>query len=155
MQKTNKLVENREWLVALVLLVLLGALKTKAALLVHSLLDRARALAAVTTPNNSLLANESFVEFAVLPLAAAAVDHLTDIKAARNGDTGWSWANLIQSTLQTYFFTRPLAALTGHDIDPRDGRTGFGLCLLATAMWLSLPGIPRRFHLMNQRNPSS
>ncbi|OAL42521.1 hypothetical protein IQ07DRAFT_637652 [Pyrenochaeta sp. DS3sAY3a] len=139
-QKNNNIIQNREWLL---LLVCLGALKIGAVFLVHSLLDHAHTLAVVSTPDNTLLANGAFVEFVALPLAAATMDHLTDIKAARNGDICWSWTNLIQSTLQTYFFVRPLAALAGHDLDPRDGRMGFGLCLLVIAIWLSLPGIPR------------
>ncbi|KAK7177963.1 hypothetical protein PSPO01_15985, partial [Paraphaeosphaeria sporulosa] len=125
------------------LLICLGTLKAGAVLLVGGLLDQAHALALHSEASNILLADGAFIDFTVLPLATAALDHLTDLKIAHEGDNISSWANLIQSTLQTYFFVRPLAALAGHDIDPKDGRVGIGLCFLAIASWLSLPVVPR------------
>jgi Ca2+/H+ antiporter len=142
MQKSNSIAATREWVA---LLVCLGTLKAGAVLLVGGLLDQAHALALHSETRNNLLADGAFIDFTVLPLATAALDHLTDLKIAHEGDVISSWANLIQSTLQTYFFVRPLATLAGHDIDPKDGRVGIGLCFLAIASWLSLPVVPRRF----------
>ncbi|KAF9728524.1 hypothetical protein PMIN01_13352 [Paraphaeosphaeria minitans] len=140
MQKSNSIAATREWVA---LLICLGTLKAGAVLFVGGLLDQAHALALHSEASNILLADGAFIDFTVLPLATAALDHLTDLKIAHKGDNISSWANLIQSTLQTYFFVRPLAALAGHDIDPKDGRVGIGLCFLAIASWLSLPVVPR------------
>jgi hypothetical protein len=145
LRNQSRPVENVEWVLLAVCLV---ALKAVAIYLVHRLLRHAHALAApapTPNPNSNVPGTISIVDFVILPLAVAAIDHLADVKTARNGDIGWAWANLIQSTLQTYFFTRPLAALAGHNIDPTDGRMGIGLCLLAVAVWLAVPGLPREY----------
>ncbi|KAH8710262.1 hypothetical protein GQ44DRAFT_776633 [Phaeosphaeriaceae sp. PMI808] len=139
-QRNSRLVKNREWVV---LLLCLGALKAGAVVLVYNLLGHAHTLSLGSSPRNALIENDSFVGFVLLPLAVAAVDHWVDIKTACKGDIDWSWANLTQSMLQTYFFLRPLTALTGHNINPTQGRMGIGFCLLAVAVWLSVPGIPR------------
>ncbi|KAF9730134.1 hypothetical protein PMIN01_12067 [Paraphaeosphaeria minitans] len=139
-QKYNSIAAPREWVA---LLICLGTLKAGAVLLVGGLLDQAHALVLHSEPSIPFLADGTFVDFTVLPLATAALDHLTDLRIAYEGDDSSSWANLIQSTLQTYFFVRPLAALAGHDIDPRDGRVSIGLCFMAIASWLWLPVVPR------------
>jgi Ca2+/H+ antiporter len=131
----------QEWVV---LLLCVGALKAGAFVLARDLLECAHAMTAISDSRSTFLTSSAFVDFIVLPLAAAAVDHLPDIATARTEDVDRPWTNLIQSALQTYFFTRPLAALAGHDIDPQDGRIGIGFCVLAIAVWLLIPGIPRK-----------
>lgn len=134
--------DAREWIV---LLICVGALKAGAVLLVRGLQEDAHALALVPGSIGDPMVNGVLIDFFVIPLAVTAVDHLADIKTAHAGDIVWSWTNLIQSALQTYFFVRPLAALAGHDIDPNDGRVGMGICFSAIATWVSLPGVPSRF----------
>ena len=140
----RRLSENRGWVALLVGLI---TLKAGAVRLVYGLLDDAHALASPLGPNSNLDGASFFIDFVVFPLAVAATDHSADMKTALNGDFGWAWANLVQSMLQTYFFLRPLAAITSDNIDPRDGRIGTGILLLATAVWVSLPGIPSTFFL--------
>jgi Ca2+/H+ antiporter len=137
----------REWAV---LLFCVGALKAGAFVLARDLLECAHAMIAISDSPSTSLTSSVFVDFIVLPLAAAAVDHLPDIAPARTEDVDQPWTHLIQSALQTYFFTRPLAALAGHDINPQDGRMGIGFCVLAIAGLLLIPGIPRKsisFHM--------
>ncbi|KAL5371987.1 hypothetical protein PMIN06_012793 [Paraphaeosphaeria minitans] len=138
--KSNSIAATREWVA---LLICLGTLKAGAVLLVGGLLDHAQAFALHPEASNTLLADAALIDFTVLPLATAALDHLADLKMAHEGDNVSSWANLIQSTLQTYYFVRPLAALAGHDVDPKDGRMCIGLCFMAIASGLSLPVVPR------------
>ncbi|KAL5389112.1 hypothetical protein PMIN02_007460 [Paraphaeosphaeria minitans] len=149
-QKTNSIAAAREWVA---LLICLSALKAGAVHLGGDLPDQALGLH--SGPSNVLLADGAFVGFTVLPLATAALDHLTDLKIALEGDDISPWANLIQSTLQTYFFVRPLASLAGHAIDPQDGRVGIGFCFLAIASCISLPLVPRRFRLTKRSKISS
>ncbi|KAF9730291.1 hypothetical protein PMIN01_12224 [Paraphaeosphaeria minitans] len=138
--KSNSIAATREWVA---LLICLGTLKAGAVLLVGGLLDHAQAFALHPEASNTLLADAALIDFTVLPLATAALDHLADLKMAHEGDNVSSWANLIQSTLQTYYFVRPLAALAGHDVDPKDVRMCIGLCFMAIASGLSLPVVPR------------
>ncbi|KAJ6192068.1 hypothetical protein J3E72DRAFT_273726 [Bipolaris maydis] len=84
-------------------------------------------------------ARSSIAHFAILPLVATAIDHLADVNVAYRGDMYWPWVNLCQSTLQTFFFIRPLFMLVGHDLNPQSGHIGIALCFLGTALWLSLP----------------
>lgn len=140
-RRSTSTVATREWAA---LLICVGILKIGAVILFHSLLGHAHELALQSELHNSVFADGTFVEFTLLPLSAAVLDHLTDIKLAHEGDKEASWMNLIQSTLRTYFFVRPLAALAGHEIDPIFGRMGIGLSFLAIASWFSLPAIPRK-----------
>jgi hypothetical protein len=132
---------NGEWVV---FLVSLAALKVGAVLLVRSILNHARAISLTLGPSGASVASSLVVEFAAIPLAVTAVDHLADINAAYKGGIHGPWASLCQSTLQTYFFVRPLLTLAGHNINPQDGRMGIALCFLGIAVWLSLPSISRR-----------
>jgi Ca2+/H+ antiporter len=131
----------REWVV---LLLCVGALKAGAFVLARDLLDYAHAMAAILDSESTFLTRSVFADFIVLPLVAAAVDHLPDIATARSQIFDRPWTNLIHSALQTYFFTRPLAALAGHDIDPTNGRMGIVVSVLAIAVWLLIPGVPRK-----------
>jgi Ca2+/H+ antiporter len=137
----------QEWVV---LLLCVAALKAAAFILARNILDRTHAMAAILDSESSFLTSSVFVDFIVLPLVAAAVDHLPDIATAGTQPCDQPWTNLIQSALQTYFFTRPLATLAGHDIDPKDGRMGIGFGVLSIAVWLWFPGVPRKsiFFLM-------
>jgi hypothetical protein len=140
---------DSEWVVLLVCLV---ALKVGAARLVHSVWNQMQAIAWSAGQDSTWEASGAVVQFAVLPLAVTAVDHLADISAAYRGDIDWPWASLCQSTLQTFFFIRPLFTLVGHNLDPRSGRIGIALCFLGIALWLSLPALSRRFSLHDTRN---
>jgi hypothetical protein len=140
---------DSEWVVLLVCLV---ALKVGAARLVHSVWNQMQAVAWTAGQDGTWEASGAVVQFAVLPFAATAVDHLADISAAYRGDIDWPWASLCQSTLQTVFFIRPLFTLVGHNLDPRSGCIGIALCFLGIALWLSLPGLSRRFSLHDMRN---
>ncbi|EOA85881.1 uncharacterized protein SETTUDRAFT_28838 [Exserohilum turcica Et28A] len=125
-----------EWIVLLVCLV---ALKLAAANLVHSVWKQIRGVALTMDEDIAWESSDAVVQFAILPLATAAVDHLADISAAYRGDIYWSWISICQSTLQTFFLIRPLFVLVGHDLDPRSGRIGIAMCFLGIALWLSLP----------------
>lgn len=136
-QKGSRIAGNgSNWIILLIFLVTLRAV---AVLFVHNLLKHLHGL------RSSPVANNTFIDFTILPLVVVAVDHSTNIGLALRGDVSGPWTSLAQSTLSTYFFVRPLAALAGHDVDPAGGRMSFGSCLLATAIWLSIPGVPRRF----------
>jgi hypothetical protein len=133
--------EPRKWVV---LLVCLGALKAGAVWLVHSLRENTYAMISNSDPESDLATRGFLIDFFLVPLAVVVVDHLADIKVARTDDFDSSWVNHIQSALQTYLFVRPIAALAGHDINPKAGRESIGLCFLAIAIWVSLPVVPRR-----------
>lgn len=124
-----------EWIVLLVLLV---ALRVAAVYLVLDLPLRLHALASDSPSSDTL------TYFVLTPLAVVLVDHSANVRLACDGNLNESWMNLIQSTLSTYFFFRPLAALAGHDVDPAGGRVGLGTCLLLSAFWLSISSIPRK-----------
>lgn len=89
--------------------------------------------------------NATLINRILLPLLVAALDQSTNIALVFAERIGESWTNIIQSTLTTYFFTRPLAALAGHNMDPTRGRLPFGLCLLVMSIWLSLSAVPRTY----------
>ena len=125
----------------MVLLVSLVALKIVAAHLVYNLWKQMRDAAWMA--DQPIFASRSFVQFAILPLAVTTVDHLADVSLAYRGDMYWPWASLCQSTLQTFFFIRPLFTLVGHDLNPQSGRIGIALCFLSIALWLSLPAHSR------------
>lgn len=133
--------DDVEWLVLLVCLV---ALKLVAAHLVYSVCKNMRGAPWTVDQDNAGEARSSFALFAVLPLVVTAVDHLADVSIAYRGDMYWPWVSLCQSTLQTFFFIRPLFMLVGHDLDPQSGRIGIALCFLGTALWLSLPAHSRK-----------
>lgn len=91
---------DSEWVVLLVCLV---ALKVGAARLVHSVWNQTQAVAWTAGQDGTWEASGAVVQFAVLPFAATAVDHIADLSAAYQGDIDWPWASLCQSTLQTVF----------------------------------------------------
>jgi hypothetical protein len=140
-RERDEVSNNGEWVV---FLASLAALKVGAVLLMRSILNHAQAISLTLGPSGASVASSLVVEFAAIPLAVTAVDHLADINAPYKGGAHVPWASLCQSTLQTYFFVRPLLTLAGHNIDPQDGRMGIALCFLGVAVWLSLPNIPRR-----------
>jgi hypothetical protein len=123
----------RDWIVPMSFLIIL---KVTAPWLVYRLLKQLRSLHSVP------VASDAFIEFMILPLVCTVVDHSTDVTISLEGNIATVWMKLIQSTVQTYFFMRPLATLAGHDIDPAGGRVSFSVCLLATAVWFSISRVP-------------
>ncbi|KAI0573475.1 hypothetical protein Alg130_10079 [Pyrenophora tritici-repentis] len=147
--KKDKAYKDSEWVVLLVSLVVL---KVGAARLVYSVLDHIQAVAWTADKDIIREVSSTVIHFAILPLAATAVDHIADISAAYRGDIDWPWASLCQSTLQTLFSIRPLFTLVGHDLDPQSGRIGIALCFLGIALWLSLSALSREFSLHDALN---
>jgi hypothetical protein len=128
--------DNNEWVILLASLVILRAL---AAHSLCRLLNHLHALPGIS-PKDIRMTN-----FVLFPLLVVVIDHSANAGLVASGDLNGAWTNLIQSTLSTYFFLRPLAALAGHKIVSSGGLLGFGSFLMAIAAWLSIPGIPRRF----------
>jgi hypothetical protein len=127
------MLSSSDWIGPLALLI---SLKLVAILLVSSLLKPFDGMSSYPATGNLS------VGFIVLPLASVMVDHCVDIRVALNGNIGSVWMSIVQSIFRTYFFIRPLAAFTGHEIDPSGGRICYSVCLVATASCLSLPGVP-------------
>jgi hypothetical protein len=124
---------------AIYLAILLVTLKALGIWLVYGLLESGSAT------------DDKLLEVIVLPLTSAALDHAADIRFSLEGDIGIAWMSLVQSIFRTYFFIRPLAAFTGHNIDLAAGRVGLSVCTIATAIWLCIPGVPRKcFPSMNR-----
>jgi Ca2+/H+ antiporter len=128
--------DNTEWVVLFAALVVLRAV---AAALLFRLLEHLHTLTAIPPTNTTV------VNFVFFPLVVLVIDHSVNAGLAVSGDLNSAWENLVQSTLSTYFFLRPLAALAGQKVDPAGGSVGFGFCLMAIAACLSIPNIPSKF----------
>ncbi|KAI0570354.1 hypothetical protein Alg130_11260 [Pyrenophora tritici-repentis] len=128
-----------------VCLVFLGLLKIGAVLLMYNVSDHIHATVWTLSQGSVWTTGVDIVNFAVLPLAVTAVDHIADISTAYKGDINRSWANLCQSMLQTCFFARPLVTLATYNLDRQDGRMGIILCFLGIAVCLSLSTISGQF----------
>jgi hypothetical protein len=116
--------------------LLLVSLRVLAAFMSYRLLQHVRALAVGSAVENTWL------YFTFLPIVVVALDHLATASLASKGSGISSWTCLNQSILTTYFFIRPLAALSGHDLDVTQGRGNLCISLIATALWLLVPGVP-------------
>lgn len=117
-----------------VLIITLVVLRLLAVFLILQLPHRLRVL------NNSF-SNDSVVNFVILPLVVVLADHGASIRAASNGSLVDSGTHLIQSSISTHFFLRPLVALGGLDVDPAGGRFGIGTAMIASAIWLHIPHV--------------
>lgn len=137
------------------LLVGLALLKLAAVHLVHSVWKQVQSPTWAVYQDSTGNGSGTVVEFAVLPLAVSAVDHLAYISATYRMDMEWVWASLFQSTTQTLFLIRPLFALLGHDLDPRSGCISMGLCFFGIALWLSLRTASHKCSLPATRNNSA
>jgi hypothetical protein len=94
----------------------------------------------------SLRVLAAFMSYRLLQhVRALAVGSAATASLASKGSGISSWTCLNQSILTTYFFIRPLAALSGHDLDVTQGRGGLCISLIATALWLLVPGVPSEF----------
>ncbi|OWY49392.1 hypothetical protein AALT_g11060 [Alternaria alternata] len=138
-----------EWAMLLVGLVLL---KLAAVHLVHSVWKHMQSATTAAYQDDAGNGSGKVIEFAVLPLAVSAVDHLAYISVTYRMGMEWVWANLFQSTTQTLFLIRPLFALLGHDLDPRSGCFSMGLCFFGIALWLSLRTALHKCSLPAPRN---
>lgn len=138
-----------------VLVCCLVALRVGGFLLIQGLRADAHALVALSRSGETFDTYCWMIDFIMTPVAMAFMNLVADIGAAPGKSVSWLWARIVSSSLQTYFFVRPLLAFAGYDIDPRYGRIGFGLSLVGTAVWISLPGIPGEYHSWPRALPAN
>lgn len=122
-------------------LILVAALIALRVVAVYLVLRIARHLQSLCAAS---LISGTAIHLVILPLSVVLVDQSSNMGLAFHGNLSGSWMNLIQSAFSTYFFLRPLNALTGGLADPAGGRVGFGACLLSCAAWMSVPGLSRK-----------
>lgn len=134
---TDRSAGQQKWSEQWTLHFMLVVLRTTAIALGYQLLEHLRDLA------DTSLTHETFVHMVYLPLITIAVDQSTNIWLAVEEEVE-PWTNVIQTTMFTYFFVRPLAALVRSGIDPAGGHKTLAFCLIVAAACSSIPRVPSK-----------